>query len=101
MAISGYVLAGVLAMGPQWVIVDLPYPDVNAAGTMGGSAPAPQTLVTESIAAFVRKANPGKKHEVTQLRIEGTHASARLVFTDRTWIVHLVNENGAWRVVEK
>jgi hypothetical protein len=101
MAMSAFVLAGVLAMSPQWAIVDLPYPDVNAANSMGGSTPAPEALVSESIGAFVRKANPGKKHEVTQLRIEGSHASARLVFADRTWIIHLVNVNGEWKVVEK
>ena len=45
MAISSLLLAGVLAMGPQWSIVDLPYPEVKAPDSMGGYVPSTEAQV--------------------------------------------------------
>ena len=102
MAISSLLLAGVLAMGPQWSIVDLPYPEVKAPETMGGYTPSTEVQVNESISSWIKRNAPsGRKHEITQLRIEGPKASARVVFPDRTWLIRLERQGEEWRVVEK
>ena len=101
MAISGLLLAGVLAMGPQWSIVDLPYPEVRASESMGGYVPSTETQVNETIAGWIKRNSPGRKHEVTQVRIDGPKASARIVFPDRTWLIRLERSEQGWKVVEK
>ena len=101
MAISGLLLAGVLAMGPQWSIVDLPYPEVKAPETMGGYTPSAEVQITDSIGAWVKRTSPGRKHEITQLRVEGPKASARIIFPDRTWLIRLERVGEEWRIVEK
>ena len=101
MAISSLLLAGVLAMGPQWSIVDLPYPEVKAPDSMGGYTPSTETQVNESIAEWVKRTSPNRKHEVTQVRIDGPKASARIVFPDRTWLIRLERQGEEWKVVEK
>jgi len=101
MSISSLVFAGVLAMGPQLSIVDLPYPEVKAAESMGGYSPSTETQVNETIVAWVKRNNPNRKHEVTQVRIEGPKASARIVFPDRTWLIRLERSGEEWKVVEK
>ncbi len=102
MAISSLLLAGVLAMGPQWSIVDLPYPEVKAPETMGGYTPSVEVQVSETITNWVKRHSAaGRKHEITQLRIEGPKASARVVFPDRTWLIRLERQGEEWRVVEK
>jgi hypothetical protein len=102
MSISSLLLAGVLAMGPQWSIVDLPYPEVKAPETMGGYVPSTETQVNETIAAWVKRNSPaGRKHEVTQVRIDGPKATARIVFPDRTWQIRLERGEQGWRVIEK
>jgi hypothetical protein len=101
MAISSLLLAGVLAMGPQWSIVDLPYPEVKAPESMGGYVPSTETQVNETIASFVKRTSPGRKHEVTQVRIDGPKATARIVFPDRTWQIRLERDEKGWKVIEK
>jgi hypothetical protein len=101
MAISSLLLAGVLAMGPQWSIVDLPYPEVKAPESMGGYVPSTETQVNETIASFVKRTSPGRKHEVTQVRIDGPKATARIVFSDRTWQIRLERDEKGWKVIEK
>jgi len=102
MAISSLLLAGVLAMGPQWSIVDLPYPEVKAPETMGGYTPSTEVQINEAVATWIKRNAPaGRKHEITQLRIEGPKASARVVFPDRTWLIRLERKGEEWRVLEK
>ena len=102
MTISSLLLVGVLAMGPQWSIVDLPYPEVKAPESMGGYVPSTETQVNETIANWVKRNGPaGRKHEVTQVRIDGPKATARIVFPDRTWQIRLERNEQGWRVIEK
>lgn len=101
MAISALLVAGVLAMGPQWSIVDLPYPDVKAADSMGGYVAPAEVQVSESIAVFVKKNAPGRKHEVTQLKVQGPKATARVILPDRTWLIRLERVGEEWKVVER
>ena len=101
MAISSLLLAGVLAMGPQWSIVDLPYPEVKAPDSMGGYVPSTEAQVNETIANWVKRTSPGRKHDVTQVRIDGPKATARIVFPDRTWQIRLERDDKGWKVIEK
>jgi len=101
MGISGLLLAGVLAMGPQWTIIDLPYPEVKSSEAVGGYAQPEEARINESIAGWVARTAPGRKHEVTQLRIDGPRASARVILPDRTWLIRLQRVGGDWKVVER
>ena len=101
MAISSLLLAGVLAMGPQWSIVDLPYPELEVPKATGGSTPSAEVQVGDSIAAWLRKAAPYRKHEVMHLRVVGSKATARVVFPERTWIIYLERIGEEWKVVDK
>ena len=101
MAISSLLLVGVLAMGPQWSIVDLPYPEVKAPDSMGGYTPSTEVQVNETIASWLKRTTPHRKHEITQVRIDGPKATARIVFADRTWLIRLERAGEEWKVVEK
>lgn len=101
MSISSLLLAGVLAMGPQWSIVDLPYPEVKSPESMGGYVPSTEVQVNETIANWVKRTKPGAKHEVTQVRIDGAKATARINFPDRTWQIRLERGEQGWKVIEK
>jgi hypothetical protein len=102
MSISALLLAGVLAMGPQWSIVDLPYPEVKSPDSMGGYVPSTEVQVNETIANWVKRNKPtGVKHEVTQVRIDGGKATARINLPDRTWQIRLERGEQGWKVIEK
>jgi len=101
MVISTLLLAGVLTMGPHWNLMDLPYPDVDAPTAVGGAAAPAEVQINESIAGWVRRNAPGKRHEVTQLKILGARASAQVNLPDRTWLIHLERKPEGWKVVEK
>lgn len=101
MAIGSLLLAGVLTMGPQWNLMDLPYPDVDAPAAVGGSAAPAEVQIGDSISAWVKKTAPGKKHEVFHLKILGPKASATVTLPDRTWVIHLERKPEGWKVVEK
>ena len=68
---------------------------------MGGYTPSTETQVNDSISSWVKRTNPNRKHEVTQVRIDGPKASARIVFPDRTWLIRLERQGEEWKVVEK
>jgi hypothetical protein len=101
MAISSLLLAGVLTMGPHWNIMDLPYPDVDAPVAVGGAAAPAEVQIADSITAWVKRNAPGKKHDVTQLKIFGAKASAQVNLPDRTWLVHLERRPEGWKIIEK
>jgi hypothetical protein len=99
MPLSSVVLAGLLAMGPQWAIIDLPYPEVTEMQSAGG-APSAEAAVAGAALEYARARQPGtRKPEVSQVRIEGSRASAVLSFGNRTESVSLALLNGEWRVV--
>ena len=144
MGISSAILAGLLAVGPQSAILDLPYPEV--ATEMAGAS-NPETLVTETLAHYARSVAARDRammaetlhpeftrvtirrngvrpdaievanartladspitiaaakgpHQVSELRIDGGRASAKLTFADRTELVQLILWNHEWRVVQ-
>jgi hypothetical protein len=68
---------------------------------MGGQSAAPEAQVADSIAAWARRTAPGRKHEVTELKIEGARATARVLVVERAWILKLERVGEDWKVLEK
>lgn len=103
MGVSGVVLASLLAMGPQWAIIDLPYPEVTAYEAAG--AASPQAQVSEAALAWARARDGGKAEaarlHVSQVKIEGPRASAVLHAGERSLALQLEQLKGEWKVVER
>ena len=53
MAIGSVVLMGLLAMAPNWAIVDIPYPEAGG-GMEAQPAPTPEARVIEALTAYAR-----------------------------------------------
>jgi hypothetical protein len=99
MTISDFVFVGLLAMAPNWAIVDIPYPE--AGGGTEVRATTPEMLVTDALASYARtRALKLRKADISELRIDGPKATARVVFTTRTETVHLELVKDEWRVVK-
>ena len=98
MALSAIVLATLLAIGPDWAIVDLPYPDVQRQD----GKPTPEEQVAEAAARHIRARDPrrpaDRKLLMSQLRIDGSRAWVRVTDGDRTESVWLTFVEGAWKV---
>jgi hypothetical protein len=94
------LIAAMMAMTPQWAIVDLPYPEIG----YEAAAPATAARITEAVANYARAKAPGKssvrKPEMTDLRVNDGTASLRLNMGDRTEIVILTRVNNDWRVIQ-
>jgi hypothetical protein len=97
--VSSVVLAGLLAMAPNWAIVDIPYPD-----TSGGSAvhaTGPEAQVVDALHEYARSRSATlKKGAITDLKIEGSKATARVLMGARPETVHLEHVQHEWRVVK-
>ena len=90
----------VLAMGPAWSVVDLPYPEVTGAET----APPPiDSQITEAVANYA-KVKAGKslsqKAEISNVKVEKGTASARLHLGGQVENIVLMRVNNQWRVVQ-
>ena len=98
MAISALLLSGLLAIGPDWAIVDLPYPDV----AKQGDKPTAEQQIAEAAAEHVKSRDPkrpgNRKLLMSNLKIEGNKAWVRVTDGDRTETVWLVLRDGQWRV---
>ena len=95
--ISALTFAAVLAIGPDWAIVDLPYPDVPKAGDKA----TPEQLVAQAAADHVKTRDPkrpDRKLLMSNLRIDGNRAWVRVTDGDRTETVWLTLKDGVWRV---
>ena len=101
MALTPVVLSTiVLAMGPAWSVVDLPYPEVTGAET----APPPIDIqITEAVTHYA-KVKAGKslsqKPEISNLKVEKGTASLRLTLGAQVENVVLMRVNNQWRVVQ-
>ena len=97
MTLSALVLTGLLAIGPDWAIVDLPYPDVKP-----GGKPTPEELVAEAAAEHVKTRDPkrpaNRRLLMSNLKIDGSRAWVRVTDGDRTETVWLTLKDGTWRV---
>ena len=95
------MLVGVVALGAQWPVIDLPYPDEpEGAGAPVAEWPAEQQ-VESAICRHVRQWHPAPRGgEITQLRIDRMRATALVTSGPRVEWVHLEQHGGEWRVVQ-
>ena len=88
-----------VALGTQWPVIDLPYPDVPD----GGGAPEllvpAETQVQQAICRYSR-AHHGPRPDIAQLRIDGTRATALVTSGSSVEWVHLEQLGSEWRVVQ-
>jgi hypothetical protein len=96
MTIGSIVFVGLLAMAPNWSIVDLPYPETGAGGETA-AVPA-ETLVTEAILQHA-KAKGNAPVRIGALKVEGTRATARITQARHSETVYLEYIQHEWRVV--
>lgn len=88
-----------MAMAPQWALVDLPYPEV--AGAEAASPPI-DARIAEAVGSFARaRGEPLPRNpEMTDLRVDQGVASLRLRMAGRTVIVVLLRVDNEWRVLQ-
>jgi hypothetical protein len=99
MMIGNLALLGLLAMAPNWAVVDIPYPD--AVGTGEAHEVAPETQVTEALIGYARSKSvaPLRKADIVVTRIDGGKATARVTRGGRVEIVYLERAGNEWKVV--
>ena len=92
-------VTSMMAMSPQWAIIDLPYPEIG----YEAAAPATASRITEAVANYQAK-HSGKslnrKPEVSDLRVNDSTASLRVTTGDRTEVMILSRTNNDWRVIQ-
>ena len=99
MAMGSVVLLGLLAMAPNWAIVDIPYPE--AGGGMEAQAATPEARVIEALHAYARgKSLKLRKGDIADLKFEGARATARLVLPHHSESLYLELIGHDWRVVK-
>jgi Ser/Thr protein kinase RdoA (MazF antagonist) len=97
-AVSSVVFVGLLALAPNWAIVDIPYPDSN--GGAHHALPSTESQVTDALLEYAKGRSLAlQKGDVTDLKVEGARATARLHVGARFERVHLEYHNQEWRVV--
>jgi hypothetical protein len=98
MTIGSIVFAGLLAMAPNWSIVDLPYPESGAGGE---TAPPVEAQVTEAIVQYAKAkgSTPIRRADIAAVKVEGTRATARITLAHHAETVYLECVDHEWRVV--
>lgn len=102
MTIGSFVFAGLLAMTPNWAVVDIPYPEANATGMDAmPAAGSVEAAVWDALAAYARAKStaPLRKSDIIVTRIDGNTATARVTRSGRTEVVYLAYSAGAWKIV--
>lgn len=101
MTIGSVVLAGALAMGPNWVVVDIPYPEAAGSGEAQSPAEA-EAQVWAALASYARSLSsaPLRRSDIVVTSIRGDKASARVTRGGRTEVVYLAQVAGEWKVVK-
>lgn len=99
MMIGNLALLGLLAMAPNWAVVDIPYPDAGGTGEVHELAPEAQ--VSEALYAYARAKStaPLRKSDIVVTRIDGAKATARVTRGGRVEIVYLELAGHEWKVV--
>jgi len=98
MAWSHVWIAGIVAFGSQWPVIDLPYPDVPDGGGASPAAPCPEKAVEDAVRRHIARIDPAA--DITQVRIDGARATALLTSPTRIEWVHLEMNGGHWKVVQ-
>lgn len=95
---SSVVFVGLLAMAPNWAIVDIPYPD--STGGNHHALPSVESQVTDALLDYAKGRSLALvKADISELRVDGVKASARLHVGARFERVMLEYHNQEWRVV--
>jgi hypothetical protein len=99
MMVGNLALLGLLAMAPNWAVVDIPYPDAVGAGEVHEVAPEAQ--VSEALVAYARSKSgtPLRKSDIVVTKIDGPKATARVTRGGRVEVVYLELAGGRWKVV--
>jgi len=93
------VLAGLLALAPNWAVVDIPYPETSGGSATSRAATGPDAPVIDAVHGYVRQSSAGRrKGVVTDVRIEGNKAVAKVLIGQRSETVHLELVQHEWRV---
>lgn len=98
MAWSYVWLAGIVAFGTQWPVIDLPYPEVPEGGGAVPAAPCPEKAVEAAVRWHAARIDP--EADITQVRIDGDRATALLTSPSRIEWVHLERSGNGWKVVQ-
>jgi hypothetical protein len=97
-AFCSVVFVGLLALAPNWAIVDIPYPD--SGGGVHHALPSTESQVADALQEYAKSRSVAlQKGDVTEVRVEGVKASARIHVGARFERVHLEYHNQEWRVV--
>ena len=100
MAFPGLFLCSLVALGTQWPIIDLPYPDVDP---LVAARPPVEAQVRDAVVRFERSRDSprtaARLAEISRVRIEGTRATARVSTAEGFECVRLERVGGEWRVV--
>ena len=105
MAFSTVVLATLLAVGPNWAIVDLPYPETGGEPSAAAPSPAVRAQILEAVNAHrrsreVRRLVDRRKPCNCEVTLEGRRATVKVLDGSASETLRLEHADGAWRVVE-
>ena len=97
---ASVVLAGLLALAPNWAVVDIPYPETSGGSAASGAVVGPDAPVIDAVHGYVRRSSAGlRRGIVTDVRIEGNKATAKVLIGQRAETVHLEYVRPEWRVI--
>ena len=92
---------GIVAMGTQWPVIDLPYPDVPEGGGAPAGARTAEQEIERAICRYTHLGHPmAPRADIAQLRIDGQRATALVTSGARVEWVHLEQSGSEWRVVQ-
>jgi len=100
MALPSLFIFSLVALGTQWPIIDLPYPEVDPIEAAG---PLVEVQVRDAVVRFERSRDSprtaARLADISRIRIEGTRATARFSTADGFECVRLERVGDEWRVV--
>ena len=99
MTFGGVTVVLLLAIGPNWAIVDIPYPEAGG-GTEVRPLPV-ENQVADAVAAHAKaRAVRLAKADIREIRVEGPKATARILLAGRVETLYLELLKGEWQVVK-
>jgi len=100
MTIGSLVFAGLLAMAPNWAVVDIPYPEAAGAGEAQAPGNA-ETQIWDTLSTYARSKStaPLRKSDIIVTRVDGNKATARVTRSGRTEVIYLEYTGGEWKIV--
>jgi hypothetical protein len=94
-------MVGIVVIGAQWPVIDLPYPEVPEGGGAPVAAWPVEQQVEAAICHHVHSRYPvARGIDISQLRVDGARATALVTSGPRVEWIHLEQVRGEWRVVQ-